>query len=50
MNWDNIKVFLEIVKAGGLKKAALSLGIHQSSCARRINTLESEWGIKLKMC
>jgi DNA-binding transcriptional LysR family regulator len=32
---------------GGLKKAAKVLGIHHSSCARRINTLEHDLGIQL---
>jgi len=47
MNWDDIKIFLAIADHGGLKKAARSLGIHHTSCARRINTLESELGVKL---
>lgn len=47
MNWDDIKIFLAIAKMGGLKKAAKVLGIHHSSCARRINTLEADLGIQL---
>ncbi len=47
MNWDDIKIFLAIANSGGLKKASISLGIHHSSCARRINTLEKDLGIKL---
>jgi len=47
MNWDDIKIFLAIAKMGGLKKASNILGIHHSSCARRINTLENDLGIKL---
>lgn len=47
MNWDDIKIFLAIAKKGGLKKAAKNLGIHHSSCARRINKLEKDLGIKL---
>ena len=47
MNWDDIKVFLAIANTGGLKKAARVLDIHHSSCARRINALESDLGIAL---
>jgi len=47
MNWDDIKIFLAIVKNGGLKKAAQQLGIHHSSCSRRINALEKDLGIKV---
>jgi len=47
MNWDDIKVFLAIANTGGLKKAAHRIGLHHSSCARRINALEANLGIKL---
>jgi len=47
MNWDDVKIFLAIAKTGGLKKAANVLAIHHSSCARRINVLEKDLGIKL---
>jgi len=47
MNWDDIKVFLAIANTGGLKKAAHRIGLHHSSCARRINALEADLGIKL---
>jgi len=47
LNWDDMKVFLAIANAGGLKKAALALKIHHTSCARRINALETDLGIKL---
>jgi len=47
MNWNDIKIFLAIANAKGLKKAARRLGIHHSSCARRINILENDMGIQL---
>ena len=47
MNWDDLKVFLAIAQAKGLKKAAAKLGMHHTSCARRIKALESELGSKL---
>lgn len=47
MNWDDMKVFLAIAKEQGLKKAAYKLGIHHTSCARRIKSLENSLGTKL---
>ncbi len=47
MNWDDMKVFLAIAQAKGLKKAASKLDIHHTSCARKIKTLENSLGSKL---
>jgi len=47
MNWDDLKVFLEIAHAKGLKKAAYKLGMHHTSCARRIKVLEETVGTRL---
>jgi len=47
VNWDDIKIFLAVAKTGGLKKAAREIGIHHSSCSRRINALENDLAIKL---
>lgn len=47
MNWDNLKIFLAIAQKRGLKKAARKLGIHHTSCARRIKAFEEELGAKL---
>lgn len=47
MNWEDMKVFLAIAGKGGLKKAADELGIHHTSCARRIKTFETALGITL---
>jgi len=47
MNWDDIKVFLAIANTGGLKKAAKVLGMHHSSCARRIQALELDLAVQL---
>lgn len=46
-DWDDLRVFLAIVEQGGLKKAAASLGIHHTSCARRLAKLEAEMGVNL---
>ncbi len=42
-----MKVFLAIASTGGLKKAALKLAIHHTSCARRIKVLEEQLGVTL---
>jgi len=42
-----MKVFLAIAQAKGLKKAAYKLGIHHTSCARKIKSLETALGTKL---
>lgn len=47
MNWDDLKIFLEIAHARGLKKAAYQLGMHHTSCARRIKALEETVGTRL---
>ena len=47
MNWDDLKIFLAITNARGLKKAASQLGIHHTSCARRIKNLETQLGVTL---
>jgi DNA-binding transcriptional LysR family regulator len=47
MNWDDMKVFLAIAGAGGLKKAATKLQIHHTSVARRIKIFEADLGVKL---
>ncbi len=47
MNWDNVKIFLAIAHAKGLKKAASKLGMHHTSLARRIKALEETVGTRL---
>lgn len=47
LDWDDLKVFLAISQMGGLKKAARRLGIHHTSCARRLTRLETALGTKL---
>jgi DNA-binding transcriptional LysR family regulator len=47
MNWDDLKIFLAIADAKGLKKAAYRLGVHHTSCARRIKRLEAHMGVSL---
>lgn len=46
-NWDDIRIFLAIQDCGGLKKAARQLGMHTTSCARRLKSLETALGSRL---
>ena len=47
MNWDDMKVFLAVARGKSLKKAAQNLGIHHTSCARRIKSFEQDLELKL---
>jgi DNA-binding transcriptional LysR family regulator len=42
-----LKIFIAIANTRGLKKAANRLGIHHTSCARRIKKLETQIGVSL---
>lgn len=47
MNWDNIRVFVAIVRAGSIKQAASVLGINHSTVIRRMASLENELNAQL---
>jgi DNA-binding transcriptional LysR family regulator len=47
LNWDDLKFFLLVVRDGSLAKAALRLSVTHSTVFRRINSLESDLGVKL---
>jgi DNA-binding transcriptional LysR family regulator len=47
MNWDALKVFLAVARAGQLLGAARKLGIDQSTVSRQIASLESDLRSKL---
>lgn len=40
MNWDDVKILLAIARAGGLSRAAKTLGVSVSTVHRRANELE----------
>ena len=42
MDWDNIKVFLALSRAGSVRAAAKGLGISHTTVARRIGALEAD--------
>jgi DNA-binding transcriptional LysR family regulator len=41
MNWDDIRVFLAVYRAGTLRGAAHALGVDQTTVSRRLTALES---------
>ena len=45
--WDDLKVFLEVARAGSLSGAAKALGVNHSTVFRRINTFEAQLGVRL---
>lgn len=47
MNSDDLILFAQVLEAGSLSRAAIELGIDQSSVSRRIASLESELGVRL---
>lgn len=46
-NWNDLKFFLLVVRNDSLAKAALRLGVTHSTVFRRINSLETDLGMKL---
>jgi DNA-binding transcriptional LysR family regulator len=46
-DWDDMRVFREVVRAGSLRKASDSLNLKVSTISKRIDALESRLGKKL---
>ncbi len=47
MNWDDIKLFLALVRTGSVRAAAEKTGVSYSTVARRIAALEKRLGVRL---
>jgi DNA-binding transcriptional LysR family regulator len=47
MDWDHLRVFLALARAGSLRGAARTLGIDQATAGRRLAALEAQLGAKL---
>ena len=47
MNWDDLKVFLEVARSETLTMASKRLNIDPSTVSRRIHKLETELGTQL---
>jgi DNA-binding transcriptional LysR family regulator len=46
-DWDNFRVFLEVVRAGSFNRAAVKLKTTQPTVSRRLNKLERSIGVRL---
>jgi DNA-binding transcriptional LysR family regulator len=47
MDWDTVRIFLSVVRAGQFLAAARQLGVDHATVARRITALETKLGAKL---
>lgn len=47
MNSDDLDLFARIVKAGSISRAAIEMGLDQSTLSRRLGQLEAELGARL---
>ena len=47
MNWDDLKVLLALSRAGSTRKAAVTLGVSNTTVMRRLESLEQEVGGRL---
>jgi len=47
INWDDIRLFLAVARAGTVSGAAEVLGVNQSTVSRRINTYEKSLDVRL---
>ncbi|MFT5587069.1 MAG: DNA-binding transcriptional LysR family regulator [Cognaticolwellia sp.] len=47
LNWDDVRVFLAIVRAASLRQAALDLGVSRPTAGRRLDALEKRLGLRL---
>lgn len=46
-DWDDLRTFLAIARAGSLAGAARALGVNHSTVFRRLNALEADLGVRL---
>lgn len=47
MNWDDLRIFLQIARAGSISAAARRLGVNQSTVSRRLAAMEGNLGVRL---
>lgn len=47
LDWDSLRYFLAVIEHGSTKRAAKALLVDQTTCARRINALETALGVEL---
>jgi DNA-binding transcriptional LysR family regulator len=47
MNWDDLRIFLSVARAGSLSAAARALKVSQPTVGRRLKALEDTLGTRL---
>lgn len=47
MNWDDLRVFLAVARAGSISGGARQLDLQHSTVSRRVNKLEADMGVRL---
>ncbi len=47
MEWDDVRLFLALVRAGSVRAAAAKAGVSHSTVARRVEAFETRLGVKL---
>jgi molybdate transport repressor ModE-like protein len=47
MQWDDLRIFLAVVRAGSISGAAKRLGVQHSTVSRRLRSLEEQLGTRL---
>ncbi len=47
LQWDDIRLFLALMRAGSLRAAAVQLGVSRPTAARRLSVLEGRLGLAL---
>lgn len=47
MRWDDLRLFLELVRNGSARSAATTLGMSHSTVVRRVERLEEDIGVRL---
>lgn len=47
MNWDDVRIFLAVARAGQILGAAKALSLNHATVARRVNALEEVLGVRL---
>lgn len=47
MDWDDVRVFVALVRQGSLSRAGRELGVEHSTVVRRIDSLETALGLRL---
>ncbi len=45
--WDDVRIFLAVVRAASLRQAAVDLGVSRPTAGRRLSALEQHMGLKL---